>query len=120
MSERVALSIQQPWAWAIVAGGKDIENRSWGHCYRGPILIHAAKKYDIWGTDTVQKMCPSFPGRENLQFGGIIGEAEIIDCVTDHDSPWFGGRFGFVLRNQRQLPFFACRGQLGLFKVDLP
>lgn len=25
----LALSIRQPWAWAILCAGKDIENRSW-------------------------------------------------------------------------------------------
>ena len=24
-----ALTIKQPWAWAILHGGKDIENRNW-------------------------------------------------------------------------------------------
>jgi len=24
-----AITIKQPWAWAIVFAGKDIENRSW-------------------------------------------------------------------------------------------
>lgn len=115
-----ALSIQQPWAWAIVHGGKTIENRSWGHRYRGPVLIHAAKKYDAWGTDTVQRMCPHFPGRINMFLGGIIGEAEIVDCVTESANPWFVGRFGFVLRNARPLPFFPCRGMLGFFDVEMP
>lgn len=23
------LTIRQPWAWAIVSGGKDVENRTW-------------------------------------------------------------------------------------------
>lgn len=39
-----ALSIRQPWAWAILHAGKRIENREWrGGCsYRGPVLIHAS------------------------------------------------------------------------------
>ncbi|MCB2188832.1 MAG: ASCH domain-containing protein [Deltaproteobacteria bacterium] len=36
------LSIRQPWASLIVAGMKDVENRSWATKYRGPVLIHAA------------------------------------------------------------------------------
>jgi hypothetical protein len=35
-----ALSIQQPWAWAIIAGHKDVENRSWYTHHRGSLLIH--------------------------------------------------------------------------------
>ena len=40
---RKAISIRQPWAWAIVHAGKDIENRDWSTRYRGPVCIHAAK-----------------------------------------------------------------------------
>lgn len=36
-----AISIHQPWAWLIVEGYKDIENRTWLTAYRGPVLIHA-------------------------------------------------------------------------------
>lgn len=44
----LALSVRQPWAWAIIYAGKDIENRSWqavnhGLKIRGEICIHAAK-----------------------------------------------------------------------------
>lgn len=24
-----AISVRQPWAWAVFAAGKDVENRSW-------------------------------------------------------------------------------------------
>lgn len=39
-----AITVRQPWAWAIVRGGKDVENRSRNIAgsYRGPIAIHAA------------------------------------------------------------------------------
>jgi hypothetical protein len=36
-----ALTVQQPWAWAIVHGGKDVENRTQAWGYRGPLAIHA-------------------------------------------------------------------------------
>jgi hypothetical protein len=38
-----ALSIRQPWAWLIVNGQKDIENRCWKTHFRGKIYVHAAK-----------------------------------------------------------------------------
>ena len=36
-----ALTVRQPWAWALIYGGKTTENRSslWRH--RGPLLVHA-------------------------------------------------------------------------------
>lgn len=38
------LTVRQPWAWAIIHGGKDVENRVRNIAgeYRGPIAIHAA------------------------------------------------------------------------------
>lgn len=44
MSGRImCLSIRQPWAWAILHAGKDIENRDWATRFRGPFLVHAGK-----------------------------------------------------------------------------
>src|SRR5664280_3664302 len=40
------LSVQQPWAWAIVEGHKRVENRTWTTPYRGPVLIHEEVR---WG-----------------------------------------------------------------------
>ena len=41
MKELKVLVVRQPWAWLIVNGYKDIENRSWRTRYRGALLIHA-------------------------------------------------------------------------------
>lgn len=115
-----ALSIKQPWAWLIVNGHKDIENRSWGTYYRGPVLIHAGKKpdEDFWALG-LPEICQKIPSDKDLQFGGIVGVAEIVNCVRKSESPWFFGEYGFVLRNARPLPFHPVRGQLGFFNVDL-
>ena len=50
--------------------------------------------------------------------GGIVAVAEIIDCVEPHTSPWFVGRYGFVLRNACPLPFMPLKGQLGFFAAE--
>ena len=80
------LSIRQPWAYLIANGQKNIENRTWWSKYRGPFLIHASLALD-------RKVVP-----EDLETGGIVGIAEIVDCVTHHRSKWFAGPYGFVLR----------------------
>lgn len=120
----VALSIRQPWAWLILNAGKDIENRNWPTKFRGRVLIHASKgmtraEYEagvdpLWhcGGPTIE-----LPGMHDLDRGGIVGSVEIVDCVAVSDSPWFCGRFGFVLRDPRSLPFTPCRGQLGFFRA---
>ena len=115
------LSIKQPWASLIVHGHKDIENRTWRATYRGKVLIHAGKASDPdFNWSWAKYICPAI-GSVHLGYktnlGGIVGEAEIVDCVTEHPSPWFFGKYGFVLRNAKSLPFFPCRGALGFFAV---
>ena len=43
-----AMTVRQPWAWAEVYGGKDVENRSRNiaGAYRGLVAIHAGLKVD--------------------------------------------------------------------------
>lgn len=118
------LSIRQPWAWAIIHGGKDVENRSWQTKYRGRILIHAAIKFDMAGYRWIaenenrlwiqQSIC-QLPAIHEFQRGGIIGSVEFVDCVPIHGSLWFQGPYGFVLKNPEPLPFRPCKGRLGLF-----
>lgn len=117
--------------------GKDIENRCWPTKVRGRVLIHAAKSmtraehedaidfavHAIRATPrdgstsrivTLRELGFEF---DALERGGIIGSAEIVDCVTASDSPWFMGEFGFVLRDPKPLPFTPWKGQLGFFHV---
>jgi hypothetical protein len=128
---RLALSIRQPWAYAFCYLGKDIENRSWLTKYRGPICIHASmgmKKSEFDGfmalIDQILPMPEVADIRANIIYnnitksnmrGGIIATAELTDCVTEHQSKWFFGHFGFVLENVKTVPFIAVRGSLGLF-----
>ncbi|MBB3041198.1 hypothetical protein [Nocardioides soli] len=44
-----ALTVQQPWAWAIVHGGKDVENRTQAWSYRGLLAIHAGARWSDRG-----------------------------------------------------------------------
>ncbi len=120
----LALSIRQPYAWAIIHAGKDIENRDWATRVRGRILIHAGVSWyegKRAALDDARQwaICAGLPPptHEQIERGGIVGEAEIIDCVSESASPWFYGRFGFVLRNARPLPFRALKGRLGFFEV---
>ncbi len=52
---KLALSIRQPWAWLIINGYKDIENRSWPTNYRGTFFIHASKTFDNTGYKIVKE-----------------------------------------------------------------
>lgn len=121
----IALSIRQPWAWLILNAGKDVENRCWSTNFRGRFLIHAAKgctkaEYedaldfaDMNGFDT-----DLVPELKLLERGGIVGRAELSSCVSQSDSDWFCGPYGFLLKNPQRMPFVPWKGQLGFFEVD--
>ena len=58
MSKRATitvLSVRQPWAWLLVNGYKDIENRNWATEFRGRCFIHAGKNFDQEGYDWVRR-----------------------------------------------------------------
>lgn len=127
----LALSITQPWGWAILNAGKDIENRDWSTDYRGVIAIHAPKKisngdeysFDIsfikamWGLS--HKGTLKMPNRKDHITSAIIGIATIIDCVRYHQSPWFQGEYGFVLKDVIALSEpISCAGALKLWRVS--
>lgn len=119
----LALSIRQPWAWLILHGGKDIENRDWPTKFRGRVLVHASKgmtrdEFDSAAIFAFGRIgTAKLPTMDMFQRGGIVGSVEIVDCVHRSDSHWFVGRYGFVLRDPRPLPFVPYRGQLGFFDV---
>lgn len=114
-----ALSIRQPWAWLVVNGYKPIENRPRPLKYRGRILVHAGKKFDLEGYRFVRANFPDIqmPRLEEFQLGGFVGSVEITDCVAQSESRWFFGPYGYVLENAETMPFAPYKGQLGLFTV---
>lgn len=128
-----ALSVRAPWWLAVLHLGKVVENRDWATNFRGTVLLHASK---WWSTQEVAddleviriilQSAPrptSYPLNLTLRDlkntgGHIVGSVEIVDCVSHSDSPWFFGKFGFVLRNPiafaTPIPF---KGALGFFDV---
>jgi hypothetical protein len=116
-----ALSVRQPWAGLIVAGLKDIENRTWTTRYRGPLLIHASQRADsVMLCDVARDYGVTLPRQTAASFlrtGGIVGMVDLIDVVEQHHSNWFHGPYGFVLANARALPFKPMSGKLMLFDV---
>lgn len=93
------LSLWQPWASLIALDAKRIETRSWSTAYRGPLAIHAAKRW----TGEEARICathpfwtpllraglvesdPRKPGHAKatsfMPFGAIVALVELIDCV---------------------------------------
>ncbi|MEM9855303.1 MAG: hypothetical protein AAF841_12760 [Pseudomonadota bacterium] len=120
----IALSVRQPWAWAIVAGHKKIENRSLGAIRAGKmacgrIAIHAAAglkedefRWGHWRLHRHGVRCPH-PGA--LPRGAIVGAVDVTGIVSESESAWFGGQMGLVLENAQICAPIPCPGALGYF-----
>ena len=58
-----------------------------------------------------------FSDVKHIERGGIVGQANLVDCVTESTSEWFDSPYGFVLENAQPLPFQPCKGRLGIFDL---
>lgn len=110
-----ALTVQQPWAWAIIHGGKNTENRTQSWRYRGPLAIHAGARWSEhgctdervlraytaalgfdhwdgrWGGQSYGPIDPTYDtDREILDLSAIIGVVDLVDCHPDAGCcrPW--------------------------------
>lgn len=99
------LSVRQPWAYLIIAGFKDVENRNWKTEYRGPLYIHAGKTFDwnalLWLYDNgftgesfmvirhfgliLHETIPekSKITRHQEEFGALLGKVNLVDCIPN-------------------------------------
>lgn len=120
------LSIQQPWAWLILFGGKDVENRSWPTKYRGKFYIHASRKFDHESYDDIIDLKSiylspemSFPKPPQFPRGGIVGIVELVDCIRKAESKWADSNsWNFILKNAQEIDFCPLRGELGFFNLN--
>ena len=122
---RLALSVRQPSAWAIIAGHKPIENRTMGSIRAGRmglgrIALHAAAglkedefRYLFWRLGKHGVQCPP---PLDLPRGAIIGSVEVTGIITASDSEWFGGAAGLTLADPQPCDPIPCPGALGYFE----
>ena len=116
-----AITIKQPWAWLIIHGDKDVENRTWHTNYVGKAFVHASRTFDQDGFEYVKrKGLWHFTNGETFHKGGIIGMIDITGCTRSDPSEWFEGPCGFLLSNPKAIPFIPCRGQLGIWDINHP
>lgn len=125
----LALSVRQPWAWAIIEAGKNIENRSAGairhmrEALARPrrIAVHAAKGMTRDEYEDARAFMAGLnvdcPRPDDLLRGGIVGSVEILGVTHKRlsSSSWLTGEHGLLLRRPRACPFIPCSGALGLF-----
>ena len=124
-----ALSIRQPWAWLIVHGFKDVENRDWPTHFRGVMLVHAGKTLtrpyyeEQVGAMARRGILPvGFPTFAELraQTGGVVGQVRVTGCHERSPSPWYiEGSLAWTLADGQPMPFWPMKGQQGFFNVPV-
>lgn len=128
-----ALTLWQPWAFAVVSGQKHVENRPWAppaFMFGERIAIHAGKKYDVEGEaflETHGVECGEY-ARCRVH-GAIVGVATIVGVMRKdqhasddgprRDDPMFFGPYGWKLDDLRECktPILDVKGMLGLWHL---
>jgi hypothetical protein len=130
-----ALSVRQPWAWAI-CHGKDVENRSKGTKHRGLLVIHASKsapyKDDLDDPRIVDLIAANGLDDPAAAQAAVVAVAELAGCHEANHcfevrpgragrqcSPWaHASQFHWQLANVRPLAEpVPCKGALGLWRL---
>lgn len=122
-----ALSVHQPWAWAICANHKPIENRTWATQHRGPLLIHASKSVETINDIRMYQKSLLPNGKkmpDALIRGCLIGLCYLEGCEVynerKHASPFAGGPICWLLKYgvafREPIPY---TGNVGLFQVPI-
>jgi len=138
-----AITLWQPWATLVAIGAKRLETRSWSTDFRGPLVIHAAKKRDA----DLNEMCVSNPrfaytlkdfrdsrGHFGFPLGCALCVVDLIDVIPlgslaaplfSRQERAFGdfsaGRYAWKLDDVRPFPEpIPWRGAQGLWTYDGP
>lgn len=108
---------------------KDVENRDWATNYRGRIYVHAPSRADDF-IETMEWLgehiglapyaCMLLASPQYSPRSCIVGEVDIVDCVSSSKSPWFIGKYGLLLAEPKgyEVPI-PCKGKLGFFEPDI-
>ena len=137
-----ALTIWQPWAWAIGAGLKLVENRSWLPSWKrlkegDDLAIHAGaqapSREDYHSMRlTARSLGLEVPSINGNEFSGAFGRGRIVAVATfagiarargdlaERQRPWWVGPYGWLLTNVRQLNLGTSPmvlGQQGLWPL---
>lgn len=113
-----AITVRQPWAWAIMHGGKDIENRSRNIAgkYRGPVVIHAGKAII---DEQLPRTVAASVGFLSRKLGRLIPDVPQFAGGSDDPwnvvAPWYGSRGGALgtvdlidVHDERGCPGLSC------------
>lgn len=130
-----ALTFWQPWAWAIAAGHKRVENRPWKPpewMIGNRLALHAGKTYDKAAEVEICKLL----GVDSLPLGAahvgsaivaVVTVVEYCDVTRRHlaeefpewkdQTAWSFGPYVWLLRDVVSIEPVHCRGAQGLWKM---
>lgn len=125
-----ALSVWQPWAWAILHAGKWVENRTWYPSEKiigQPIALHASKRQPTPDElNLVRRLAGGLciePGQCTL--GAIVGVVVVTGTVRPHEranptkpAQWLEpGLVAWKLASPVAIAPIPCRGRQGLWQL---
>ncbi len=122
----MAISVAQPWAWALIHGPKRIENRSWRPSYRGQLVIHASKRLDYlhrYRQGKPAKQLQDLPADADLAYGALIGMVNLRAVFSLEDGKRLDAEFAtgpfcwFCASPRAFLRPIRWRGERGLFDI---
>jgi len=130
-----AISLWEPWATMMALNFKNNETRHWYTSYRGPLLIHAAKKVLSKKHQAgLDEACLTFSGFSPfaypLNYGHIVCKVDLMFCekITPNNVPvneieqvlgdYTPGRYMWITNNllkfEKPIPW---KGSQGFFEV---
>jgi hypothetical protein len=134
-----ALTIKQPWAWAIMDGTKRVENRTWKPPFTivgQRIAIHSSARIDkaellayaalgAWLEPTVSALPTGaivgtaiVAGYSVMEGNRMVQQSKGAQGYNPYNDPWFFGPVGWLLRDVRKVAPIPCKGDLGLWDVS--
>ena len=131
------LTLKQPWAWMVIHGTKDVENRSWVNAIleglvarREPFAVHAGRAMStayymeaVWYAKG-QDPAIVVPYPQELVFGAILGTVVPAKIYSPEDwdvqRRWhMKDQYGWQLEERTPLPrYVPAKGKQGFWTVD--
>lgn len=117
-----AITIHAPWAWAILAGHKRWENRTWGYYGRGWLAIHAgaSKASDAAAETLFDPLGLDYPDDWTPYRGKLLGVVWCGGCEEGalEGDPFATGPYRLALSDARELAEpIAMAGKLSLWNL---
>jgi hypothetical protein len=75
-----AVSIRQPWAWAVLSAGEDVEDRAWRGAprHRGALVVHAGARREPEAASRWLHDAFGLPAPASLPLGAFLGAVQVV------------------------------------------